>query len=150
MIRSDSRAQSSLARRSRVFWLSSWFLVIFYLVASGRAFIPGICATQRALEAQCVETSGAPTMHALRACCVLPPAPSKEGKGGSHQPVTPDESGCALCKIVTTMAPLVATVVLPDPPRPEYNSPQALAHQRAESLAHGALQTRAPPALAHA
>jgi len=135
----------SIQRRSRTFWLLCWFLAALYLIASGRAFIPGICATQRALDAQQARESDAPRMHALRPCCVLPPA--KDGESGA--PAAPRESGCALCKLVSSAAPLVTTVVLPVPPKPEFGAPQAEDAQRIGTIVDSAFQTRAPPSSSH-
>ena len=134
-----------LQRRSRTFWLLSWFLVTLYLVASGRAFIPGICATQRALDAQQVSDSGAPSIHALRACCVFPRAKDRE----SGVPVAPRESGCALCTLVSSPVPLVATVFLPVPPKSEFAALQAEDAQCTGTCVDSAFQTRAPPSLTH-
>ena len=132
---------SSLQRRSGTFWLVAWLLVVFYLVASGRAFVPGICATQRAMDAQQARESGAPSIHALRACCVLPP--SKDGE--SRVPVAPDDSGCALCKLVSSVAPLVVTVHVPPPPVHEYAAPRAQNAQCTGRFLDRTLQSRAPP-----
>ena len=140
-----STTPASLQRRSRTFWVASWLMVVLYLVASGRAFIPGICATQRALDAQCAAESSETSMHAIRACCVLPPTKD----GASDTPVAPGESGCALCKLVSSVAPLAATVHVPVPPEPEFASPQARTAQRTGTLVVGAFQTRAPPLSAH-
>jgi hypothetical protein len=140
-----STAPASLQRRSRTFWVASWLLVVLYLVASGRAFIPGICATQRALDAQCAADSGSPSIHALRACCVLPP--TRDGE--SDAPVAPGDSGCALCKLVSSVAPLAATVHVPAPPEPEFAAPQARPAQLASALVASTFQTRAPPLSTH-
>lgn len=136
-----SATPASLQRRSRTFWVASWLLVVLYLVASGRAFIPGICATQRALDAQCAAESNGTSMHALRACCALPPA--KDGE--SDAPVAPGDSGCALCKLVSSVAPLAATVHLPAPPEPEFTCPQVRVAQRDGSQVADTFQNRAPP-----
>jgi hypothetical protein len=135
----------SIQRRSRTFWLLCWFLAALYLIASGRAFIPGICATQRALDAQQARESDSPRMHALRPCCVLPPAHDAE----SGAPAVPRESGCALCKLVSSPAPLAVKVILPVPPRPVYAVPQSAEAQRAGSHLARSFPTRAPPVATH-
>lgn len=135
--------------RSRAFWLASWFLVVFYLVASGRAFIPGICATQRAMDAQCAANSGTASIHALRSCCTLPARTVPDGEKGSKRPVTPAESGCALCKLVSSVAPLSVTVALSMPPEAAHASPQVQVAQVASAAVRGAAHKRGPPALTH-
>lgn len=135
--------------RSRAFWLASWFLVALYLVASGRAFIPGICATQRAMDAQCAQDSGAPSIHALRSCCSVPAPAAHQGEKGSKRPVTPAESGCALCKLVSSVAPLSITVALAMPPEAAHASPQAQVAQLASAAVRGAAHKRGPPAPTH-
>ena len=140
-----STIPSGFQRRSRTFWITSWLLVALYLVASGRAFIPGICATQRAMDAQCASASDGSSMRALRACCVLPRGESEE----SELPIAPGESGCALCKLVSSAAPLAATVYVPVPPNPEFLSPQIRPAQRSGTDLVGTFQTRAPPLSSH-
>ncbi|MBL7647578.1 MAG: hypothetical protein JNK74_15435 [Candidatus Hydrogenedentes bacterium] len=140
-----SATPASLQRRSRTFWVASWLLVVLYLVASGRAFIPGICATQRALDAQCAAASSGTSMHAIRACCAMPPA--KDGE--SDAPVAPGDSGCALCKLVSSVAPLAATVHVPVPPEPKFTPPQTRSAQLDSALVDSIFQTRAPPLSTH-
>lgn len=135
--------------RSRAFWFVSWFLVAFYLVASGRAFIPGICATQRAMDAQCAANSECTSIHALHSCCSMPAPTAPQGEKGSKRPVTPAESGCALCKLVSSVAPLSVTVTLDAPLEAGHASPPAVAAQLASTALLGAAHKRGPPAFTH-
>lgn len=141
MSHTPSTSHGTLQRRSRTFWLASWLLVGLYLVASGRAFIPGICATQRAMDAQCAASSDGPSMQGLRACCAMPSGED----GESDTPVAPGDSGCALCKLVSSSAPLAATVFVPVPPEPEYGPPQTRIAQLSGTHLVGTTQDRAPP-----
>jgi len=135
----------SVQRPSRMVWLLCWFLVVLYLLASGRAFIPGICATQRSLDARQVRESDGPRMHSIRLCCVLPPARDAE----PDAPSGPRESGCALCKLVGSPAPLAVRVILPVPPRPLHAVPQSAEAQRPGSNFACTFPTRAPPVTTH-
>ena len=145
MSHAPSTLPGSLQRRSRTFWVASWLLVALYLVASGRAFIPGICATQRAMDAQCAANSDGPSMHGLRACCALPAG----DEGESDAPIAPGNSGCALCKLVSSAAPLAATVYVPAPLEPAFAALLPVTDQRTGIRVLGTFQTRAPPLSTH-
>lgn len=93
----------------------SWFLVLFFLLASGRALVPGLCATQRAMDAQCAVGTGDVFRSASPSCCSVASGSSSKEQDGSPMPVTPEESGCAFCKLAGTVAPVPAFVVVPAP-----------------------------------
>ncbi|MBX3176414.1 MAG: hypothetical protein KF886_03560 [Candidatus Hydrogenedentes bacterium] len=121
--------------------LAAWLLVVFYFVASGRAFLPGVCATQRALDAQNARDSGAPSMYAPRACCYLPLPEGSE----SEAPLAPENSGCALCKLVSSAAPLVVAVHAPAPQAHAFSALPPQNDQCAALFLDRTLQSRAPP-----
>jgi len=145
MLKYRTPYSGSLQSRSRAYWLAAWLLVVFYLVASGRAFVPGICATQWAMDARQARDLAAPSLHAPRGCCILPRA----GSGESKEPVVPENSGCALCKLVSTAAPLAATVHVPAPPAHEFATPRAREAQCTGLFLDRPLQPRAPPRITH-
>lgn len=100
---------------SRVQFLVSWSLVLFFLLASGRALVPGLCATQRAMDAQCAVGSGDVLSGGARSCCSVAAESESSETDGDPRPVTPEESGCAFCKLAGSVAPVPAAVVVPAP-----------------------------------
>jgi hypothetical protein len=97
------------------------------------------------MDAQCAANSDGASMRALRSCCVFPPSESEE----SEAPVAPGDSGCALCKLVSSAAPLAATVYVPAPLEPAFAALLPAADQRTGTRVLGTFQTRAPPLSTH-
>ena len=124
----------------------SWALVLFYLLAAGRAFVPGLCATQAAMDAQC----GAPGETGARIgaaihCCPAPPEGPESGSD-APQPVTPAESGCAFCNLLIAPADGPQGLVLPAPAPPQFAGRIPLAMQWPGESPRSAAPNRAPPA----
>ena len=112
-----------------------WSLVAFYILASARALIPGLCATQAAMDAQChVAETGS--------CCATTEEPAESQPDA---PVTPAESGCAFCNLLiahTDPPLLLSAVLLPTPAPPAY-LPES--EQRTEDAPRADAPNRAPP-----
>lgn len=100
---------------SRLQFLVSWSLVLFFLLASGRALVPGLCATQRAMDAQCAVGTGGVLKGTTPSCCSVASGSESKEQDGSPRPVTPGESGCAFCKLAGSVAPVPASVAVPAP-----------------------------------
>ena len=125
----------------------AWFMVAFYVLASGRALVPGLCATQAAMDAQCaIPAGGAVLSSASRGCCPAPPKPETCCPDGEKHPVTPEESHCAFCNLVIGLAEAPSGLVLPAPAPPKFADHVPLAFQVAQEVAKGAAPNRAPPA----
>lgn len=132
----------SAHRPTRAVVLFAWFLVAFYLLSSGRALIPGLCATQRMLDAQRDVPSCTVSAQRIRACCI-PPATSESDPENS--PAIPTESGCAFCKLLQSVAPVPPGLSLPPLAALAFRVPVAREAQRAHDGAPGDIQNRAPP-----
>jgi len=88
-------------------------LIAFYLLASARAFVPGMCATLVAAQAQLERDAGRAT-ESRDACCSMPRAEHTREQD-APTPVSPVASGCPFCSLVQALAPLPAYVQLPLP-----------------------------------
>lgn len=95
--------------RSRVLTRSTArLLVCFYVLASCRALIPGLCATQAAiLEGQ--QSAGSPAVAATHSCCTLaqPQQDSSEQQLPVRKSSTPKCAFCELVKGFVTPSPFV-------------------------------------------
>ena len=96
-------------------------LTCLYLVASLRAFVPGLCATQAALS------------EAEEQCCPVRAEAGRDGDGPVPSLSREKEHPvCALCSLLSSMAPQVAlarvdTAAVTDAPAPvlEHEEPRA-------------------------
>lgn len=121
----------------------SWALVLFYLLASARAFLPGLCATQAAMDAQCA-MPGESTATAIHCCSTSSPTP--ESGPDSPRPVTPAESGCAFCNLLIAPTDAPQHLILPAPAPPQFAVRIPLAMQCAQGAPRANAPNRAPPA----
>lgn len=124
----------------------SWFLVLFYLVASCRAFLPGICATQNAMDARNEAEPCEQLSTGLPSCCAARLAHPSTGDDSDDAPVTPQDAHCPFCTLVMSAAPVPCHVEAPVPLQPLFTPPLALASLESQDAPRGAFQNRAPPA----
>ncbi|MBX3177652.1 MAG: hypothetical protein KF886_09845 [Candidatus Hydrogenedentes bacterium] len=139
-----SRTVSGVRRGACAAWGVSGFLVLFYILASCRALIPGLCATQAAMDAHCGPTGGS-TPAPAGICCYMPP--DDDGSSApAPDPVTPEQSRCAFCNllIAKTDPPLFFTAPLPAPAH--FAGAIPVAEQFVGAFSRGAAPNRAPPA----
>lgn len=71
-------------------------LVALYLLASCRALVPGLCATQAAIEAT-QEAQPQASVQTAHACCTMNLA--TRGKSNAPAPI-PVKTSCAFCELV--------------------------------------------------
>ncbi|MBL7647214.1 MAG: hypothetical protein JNK74_13585 [Candidatus Hydrogenedentes bacterium] len=124
-----------------------WALVAFYLLASARAFVPGLCATQAAIDAQCHTPQGAATISpARRSCCAAKvPATTESCPTDEREPITPSESGCAFCNLLIAHTDPPFAFVMAALPEPAHARPLPLLVQVAPEAPLAAAPNRAPP-----
>src|SRR5690606_16269289 len=103
-------------RRTRLHRTVLWGMVAFYMVASGRALVPGLCGTIAAAEAR----AGAQqvSMAAARSCCQLP-LPDASGDHDTP-PADGDAGTCAFCNLVQTFGQIPVYVRAPEPWAPHH------------------------------
>ena len=119
-------------------------LVLFYLLASARALVPGLCATQAAMDAQCA-MPGEPRASAAIHCCPTT-SPASESGPDTPQPVTPAESGCAFCNLLIAPTDAPQLLILPAPAPPQFAGRIPLAMQWSQDAPRADAPNRAPPA----
>jgi hypothetical protein len=109
----------------------AFFLIAFHLLAVGRAFVPGLCATQEALRAAAGDAQACPT-EAVSCCAINQDAP--QGPGYS----TPIKKGpsCAFCHLV--LAHVLPTVPAADSDAPGHAPERGIAIASAPSAAEAA------------
>ena len=132
----------SAYRPSRAVIAFAWFLVAFYLLSSGRALVPGLCATQKMLDAQRDVPTCTVSARSIRSCCVPSSTAPSDSEG---VPTAPMESGCAFCKLLQSVAPIPPGLSLPPLVALAFRVPVARDGQMAQEGAPGDIQNRAPP-----
>lgn len=84
-------------------------LVAFCLLAAGRAFVPGMCATQRALPSlEAITLSEGCQLTARSACCMPVATPMTD-----RNPAPVGDAYCAFCYLAKAVAENPAPVVFP-------------------------------------
>jgi len=127
-------------------WTVSAGLVLFYLLASARALIPGLCATQSANDAQCGAPLGKDAISSTAHHCCPTPAAESDDDDGDRRPVTPAESHCAFCNLLIAHIEPSIAVDLPTPSPWRFPDQIPLVAQLAQTVDFGATPNRAPPA----
>ncbi|MBI1320266.1 MAG: hypothetical protein GC168_15170 [Candidatus Hydrogenedens sp.] len=132
---------SSIALRRSGLRSLAVLMAVFCVLASGRALVPGMCATQRALEENAAVRAAASCCSVQPAsCCSKAPAPPA---GGTR---APGETNCAFCHLAKAVAENPAPVFFPAPPQSPAAEPLAFASiARAQERDHH-VDGRAPPA----
>ena len=143
---SPERNDTAAPRASR--WCTSVALglVLFYVLASVRALIPGLCATQVAMDNQCPIERGAPQLIGNTISCCTSPASRTIPEDGEKRPITPAESHCAFCNLIIGLTDPPERLVLPLPASPQYAERIPLTVQRAQEILWGVAPNRGPPA----
>lgn len=146
LITSQERDTATSPRISR--WCTSlaWALVLFYVLASVRALIPGLCATQVAMDNQCPVERGAPQLIGNTIRCCTSPAARTTPEDGEKRPITPAESHCAFCNLIIGLTDPPEPFILPVPTSPQYAERIPLTVQRAQEIPWGVAPNRGPPA----
>ena len=90
-------------------------LVAFMLLASARELVPGLCATLAAAK-----DGGRVCLSGGRSCCTGALASTCDSPGAIVHTLARPHPPCAFCNLVHGLAPLDASVAVPDDPaRPE-------------------------------
>ena len=96
--------------RSRVsIRVTARLLVALYLLASCRALVPGLCATQAAINAA-EEARSQASVQTARACCTMNLSPARNGGQPDTPAKAPSSPHCAFCELVkghVTPAPVL-------------------------------------------
>ena len=124
-----------------------WLLVLFYLVASGRALIPGLCATLNAARADAKAARCDALANGDPSCCSQRALAQRIG---DKQPVRPRQTRecghCAFCSLVTSPAPGAPCIVqLPVPAETTLATPILDEIGGPRTHIQLAFQNRAPP-----
>lgn len=133
------------ARRPAFGALVAWGIVAFYVLASARALVPGLCATQAAMDAaQChVEAGETIVKRVSGSCCPVPVEDSAPGE--EKAPVTPAESHCAFCNLLIAHTDPPFAFVMDTLPDAAYAAQVLLSFQVAQEAPFAAAPNRAPP-----
>lgn len=143
------RTPSTRLSPTRAACFIAWFMVAFYVLASGRGLVPGLCATQAAMDAQCaVDGRVALLSNPAAGCCPKPvePAPDACHPGDNKRPITPEESHCAFCNLVIGLADAPIALALLSLPPPAYAESIPLESWVAQEVTRSNAPSRAPPA----
>jgi len=123
----------------------AWFLVAFYVVASGRALLPGLCATQTAMDERCaLPANGAALSVSATVCC--PSQRPATGTPTDEAPVTPAESKCPFCNLLLAKTDPPLGSAAADLRGPAHVAPLPFGGQVAQEAPFAAAPNRAPPA----
>lgn len=123
-------------------WVA-WGIVLFYALASGRGFLPGLCATLNAAERSC-SAEDEVLANATRSCCSAPEPADAPGQG-SKRPITPEESGCPFCHLVQTACETPTYPVMPDVATPTFAAPLSPVSPLPRDIVFADAPKRAPP-----
>lgn len=116
---------------------STWFrafaaiLAGYTLLASGRALVPGLCATQAAVESR------------LASCCAGPSA-GAEGRPSLVEP-QPERPACAFCNLAKGAAEPTARITPPEPAATFLICAPAARQNPPRNPAGGPTRSRSPP-----
>jgi len=137
--------RKSHARRPAFGPLIAWGIVAFYVLASARALVPGLCATQAAMDAQCHVEAGETVLKRVSgSCCPVPV--EQDSSGDENAPVTPAESHCAFCNLLIAHTDPPFAFVMDTVPEPAHAAQVLLSFQVAQEAPFAAAPNRAPPA----
>ena len=123
----------------------AWGIVAFYVLASARALVPGLCATQAAMDAQCHVESGETEIKRVSGSCCSVPARENTPDDG-EAPITPAESHCAFCNLLIAHTDPPFTFVLDTLLSPAHAAPALQTFQVAQEAPFAAAPNRPPPA----
>lgn len=116
-------------------------LAAFCLVAAGRAFVPGLCATQRTVPSlEALQVADGCQISGRSACCMPQATPMSD-----KNPAPVGDAYCAFCYLAKAVAENPAPVVFPSLPHAVAGTPSSLSSLvRSQDLDH-LLTGRAPP-----
>ena len=102
--------------------LLAMFFIALYALASGRSLVPGLCATQSALDREAASIAAA-------FCCADSMPHRTENDGSSSRPVP--KTLCTFCKLALAIcvAEPTATAVAAEAQKTPYTDPEHVEHR---------------------